>query len=62
MNLLIGNTPIELNFTNRIEAMKTRALIVMAYEDLQMNGFFNWQNLLKKYPYINKAYENAKKS
>lgn len=62
MNLLIGNTPIELNFTNRIEALKTRALIVMAYEDLQMNGFFNWQNLLKKYPYINKAYENAIKS
>lgn len=60
MNLLIGNTPVQLNFSTREKALITRALIVMAYEDIQMNGWFNWENLMRKHSYIKKAYNNAK--
>lgn len=60
MNLLIGNTAVQLNFSTRENALITRALIVMAYEDIQMNGWFNWENLKRKYSYIDKAYNSAK--
>lgn len=60
MNLLIGTTAVELNFKNREAALLTRALIVMAYEEMEMSAWLNWEKLLREYPYIKKAYEAAK--
>lgn len=59
MNLLIGNNTVQLNFSTEQAALNTRALIMMAYDELGMSAYFNWTQLVKKYPVISKAYLKA---
>ena len=59
MNLLIGNQTVELNFKTEQDALNTRALIMMAYQDAGMNAYFNWTMLVKKYPILQKSYSKA---
>ena len=60
MKLLIGNSTVELNFSSRQEALNTRAKIVMSYEEIDLPGFFQWEQICRKYPYIKKSYDSAK--
>jgi len=59
MNLLIGNQTVELNFSTKQDALNTRASIMVAYDEIGMHAFFNWMQLLRKYPVIEKAYRKA---
>lgn len=59
MNLLIGTQPIQLNFKTEQDALNTRALIMMAYQDAGMDAYFNWTMLIKKYPILQKSYFKA---
>lgn len=59
MKILIGTTPVNLDFSNRGNALITRACIVMAYEEIGMNGWYGWESIKRKYNYIKRSYQSA---
>lgn len=59
MNLLIGNTAVRLNFSSEQEALNTRAEVMVSYDELGMDGYFNWCNIVRKHAAIAKAYLKA---
>lgn len=59
MKALIGKNSVELDFSNRWQALKTRAYFVIAYDELGIDGDYQWECFLNKRGYFKKAFQKA---
>lgn len=59
MKILIGKSAVELNFATKQDAQITRALIMISADEIGIDGFDYWRNLLITKKYIRNAWAKA---